>query len=282
MPRKSKELTTTADKELAVPSFLQSYQGDNGVDGIDSEDVAIPRLKLAQALTPDVQEGTLKAGDLFLNVTGEVLASEDNPLRIIPVAVGKEYILWNPERGEGILARAKRVFHGGRARYQWDNQDQIFDVKFRKGPAVRWETKRFVEDNGLHRFGSSIPGDPSSGPAATAHHNFVCVLPDHDNMVVALSLSRSQEKKAKDLNTMLKMSKMPIYGRVFTVATTRERNASGDEYFNYQFKPAGFVQDEQAFLAYKEIFESFNLKGFNVDQDGAAPSTETEPDEIPF
>ncbi len=279
MSKSSKELVNVNENEVAVPSFLQEYHGATGSEDIGSEDLAIPRLKLCQAMTPEVQEGFAKPGDLMLNVTGEVL---EQPLRFVPVAVGKEYILWNPERGQGILARAKRVFHGGQAKYMWDKQDETFDVKFRNGPRVTWETKRFVEDNGMHRFGSAVPSDPDSGPAATAHHNFIVALPDYDDMIVALSLSKSQEKRARDLNAMMKMSKLPIFARIFTVQTVDERSAQGDEYKNYKFAPVGVVQDEARFTNYKSVFESFKDSGFNVDQSDMDSGSVAEEGEIPF
>ena len=268
MANSKNELTKV---DTALPAYLQEYHGESGNEDIGTEDVAIPRLKLCQPLTPEVQDGEAKSGDLVLNVTGQVL---EQPLRVVPLAVGKEYILWSPDRSAGILARAKRVFHGGQAKYLWDKQDATFDVKFKNGPKVTWETKRFVEDNGMHRFGSAIPGDPDSGPAATAHHNFVVALPDHENMIVALSLSKSQEKKARDLNAMLKMSKVPIFARIFELRSVDERNSSGDEYKNFKFSPAGFVEDPAAFETYKQVFMSFKEQGFNVDQSDAASSEE--------
>lgn len=266
MASKKNELAKRETGSAVVPDYLKGYTGTTGTEDISNDDVSIPRVKLAQALTPEVQEGSVAVGDLFLNVTGEVLAKAGEPLKFTPVATGKEYILWNPERGEGILARARRVWHGGVAKYEWDKQDEEFPVKFKNGPKVTWKTKRFVEDNGMQKFGSAVPGDPDSGPAATAHHNFVVTLPDHEDMVVALSLSRSQEKRAKDFNAMLKMSSAPIFARVFEVKSVDERNGSGDEYKNYKFAPAGFVEDANKFEAFKSIYEGFSERGFNVDQ----------------
>ena len=279
MANSKNELTKLDENEVAVPSFLQEYHGATGSEDIDTDDLTIPRIKLCQAMTPEVQDGDARPGDFMVNVTGEIL---EQPLRFVPLAVGKEYILWNPERGQGILARAKRVFHGGQAKYLWDKQDETFDVKFRNGPKVTWKTKRFVEDNSMHKFGSAIPDDPESGPAATAHHNIVVALPDYDDMIVALSLSKSQEKRARDLNAMLKMSKLPIFARMFEVRAVDERSGQGDEYKNYKFSPAGVVQDAARFENYKAIFESFKDSGFNVDQSGEETSSSHGDDEKAF
>lgn len=271
MTARKKTSTAVAKREpkggavAAVPDYLKSYAGDTGTEGIDNEDVTIPRIKLAQGLTPEVKDGKVPDGALFLNVSGQVLAEPGNPLRIVPIVYGKEFILWSPTRGEGILARAQRVLVDGDAKYRWDKPDQTFEVKFKNGPKVKWQTKKYVEDNGMNEFGSSIPGDADSAPAATAHFNYVVVLPDFDNMICALSLSRSQVKRAKDLNALFKLNPAPIFSRVFTVHSEGEKNDDG-EFYNYRFAPAGFVEDAADFEQFKAFHDGFTQKGYKVDQ----------------
>ena len=116
----------------AVPAFLRDYTGPMGTENIDSGDVTIPRLKIGQAISPEVKEGGLKEGSLFINVTGQaVWKPGDEPLIAHIVATSKEYILWRPRKdGGGILARARPVpVKGGGRRYRWDKPNQKFDVK---------------------------------------------------------------------------------------------------------------------------------------------------------
>jgi len=263
MAKAKKELAKQGD--AALPAFLQEYKGRTYAEDIDNEDVTIPRVKLAQGLTPEVKAGTVLDGALFLNIDGTVLADPEKPLRFIPVAKSKEFILWNPQRGEGILARARPVQHGGRTRYEWDKKDSAFEVKFKDGPKVTWNTKTYVDENGMDKWGSRIPGDDDSGPAATAHFNYVVVLPDHGNMVAALSLSRSQVKRAKDLNALFKMGDLPFFARFFEVQTTPEKNDDGD-YFNYKFVPAGTLEDANTFTHAKALHDGFVETGYTVDQ----------------
>lgn len=267
-PRKAKS-TAIAKHEhkgsVAAPDYLKNYSGATGTEDIDNEDVTIPRIKLAQGLTPEVKDGKVKDGSLFLNVSGEVLAEPGKPLRFTPVARGKEFILWNPSRGEGILARARRCIVKGVVLYMWDKQNTTFEVKFKQGPKVKWMTKEYVEDNDMHAFGSSVPGDDDSAPAATAHHNYVVALPDYGNMIAALSLSRSQVKRAKDLNALFKLNPAPIFSRVFIVQSKAEKNDEGD-FYNYSFAPDGFVEDKADFENYKAIAEGFTERGYTVDQ----------------
>jgi hypothetical protein len=264
---KSKEV---ANVEAGLPAYLKDYAGPTGTDTIENEDVTIPRIKLAQSMTPEVQQGTVPLGALFLNVTGEVLAEPGKPLRIVPIVQGKEFILWKDRQfdGGGIFARAKKVYDEseGRARYAWDKPGQTFENKIKGIQKVTWNTLRYVDENQMDKFGSANVDDPDSHPAATAHHNYVVVLPDHDNLVAALSLSNSGVKKAKDFNAMLKMGNAPIFSRVFECVTVDETNAAGDDFKNYSFKPGGFVEDANVFEYTKSLHEGFAERGFTVDQ----------------
>lgn len=259
-----------ANVEAGVPAYLKDYQGPSGSETIENEDVTIPRIKLAQSMTPEVQQGTVPLGALFLNVTGEVLAKPGEPLEVVPIVQGKEFILWKDRQfdGGGIFARAKKVFdkETGRARYLWDKPNQTFENKIKGIQKVTWNTMKYVDENGMDKFGSANVDDPDSHPAATAHHNYVVVLPKHGNLVAALSLSNSGVKKAKDFNSMLKMGNAPIFARVFECSTVDETNPAGDEFKNYSFKPGGFVEDQSVFEFTKGLYENFAEKGFTVDQ----------------
>lgn len=259
----------------ALPAYLDDYKGHTGTEDMGADDVAIPRIKLGQALTAEVKDGVVKDGDLFLNVSQEVLAAKGEPLRIIPLVRTKEYILWNPQRGEGILARAFPVNVNGTTRFEWDQPGAVFDVKVEK-KNVTWELKKYVDENNMDKWGSAIPGDPDSGIAATLHYNFIVALPDDGNFIAALSLSKTQVKRAKEFNALLKMSSAPIFSRVFTVEATSEKNSEG-EFNNLKFKPAGFVESQEEFNQYRMMAESFADRQIVVDQsDGDSTENDTE------
>ena len=260
-----KEVATV--EEAALPDYLQNYTGPTGAEGIDREDVTVPRIKLAQGTSQEVKDGELNEGDLFLNVTGEVLCAAGDKLRFIPVVQGKEFILWRDRKdGGGIMARAKPVVVAGQRRYAWDKPNCDFEHKVDGKTKVKWTTAQYIDEDGLDQWGSEIPGNDESGIAATAHHNYVVALPDFDYMVVALSLSRSQSKKAKDLNAMLKLGTLPIFARIFTATAIDETNSDGEGYKNYGFKPAGVLQDGAKFEHFKAVNAEYTATGFTVDQ----------------
>lgn len=263
-------VATTAKNAVArndanLPAFLQGYKGPRGTEDIDSNDITIPRIKIGQGTSDEVKDGTLKEGDQFLNLTKEVLAANGKPLQIVVVARNKEYILWRPRKdnGGGILARAKPVMTKDGKRYKWDKPNTSFDVKVDGKVKVVWTTKEYIDEDGLDQWGSEIPGNAESSIAATAHHNYVVVLPEHDDLVAAVSLSRSSAKKAKDFNALLKLGQAPTWARVFTATTVDEHNDQGD-FKNVNFSVAGYIDPASA-KAYQGIFDAFAGRAFNVD-----------------
>lgn len=251
----------------ALPEHLKNYQGPLGTEGIETQDITVPRLKIGQGTSPEVKSGQVKEGALFLNVTGETLWNiGDQPLAAIVVAQGKEYILWRPRKdnGGGLLARARPVRDAGVTRYKWDNSDQAFEVKVEGVVKATWKTQKFVDQDGLHRWGSEIPGDPKSGIAATEHSNFVVFLPTL-GMVASISMSRSQAKKARDLRYVIAGSTqgIPIFGFLLGL-TTMDEHSGDNQYKNWNVRPAGIVPAD-LFNKASELFVRFE-KGFIVDQ----------------
>lgn len=261
-----------------LPDYLRAKSGPTGAENIQTEDVTIPRLKIGQDMNPEVQEGSVERGDLFLNVTGEVVAPAGGKLPFIVLASGKEYILWRPKKdnGGGILARAKPVVVDGVTRYKWDKPNESFEVKVEGVQKVTWTTKEYIDEDGLGEWGSEIPGDSSSKKAATDHHNYVVLLPTYGEMVTALSLSRTATGKAKDFNAMLKMGSAPLPGRIYTVETVDDKRDS-HAFKNYKFRPAGFVTNEADFLRYERLAASFKGRSINVDHSDG--DSEAEADE---
>jgi hypothetical protein len=252
--------------EAGLPDYLKGYQGPTGTEDIEANDLVIPRIKVAQGTSDEVKDGTLKEGTLFLNLTKAVLAEPGKPLLFVPLWRGKEYILWRPRKdnGGGILARARKVVVDGQTRYQWDKPNTTFDVKVDGKIAAKWSTKKFIDEDGLDQWGSEIPGNADSGIAATAHHNYVVVLPELDGMVAALSLSRSQAKKAKNFNSLLKLGSAPLWARLFNAVTVDEQNDQG-KFKNVDIAANGFVSAED-FSRYADMAKGFAGKTIVVDQ----------------
>jgi hypothetical protein len=262
-----KESSNIAVVGEALPDYLRDYAGPSGTDNIDTQDVSIPRLKLGQSMTDEVKEKKVDEGDFFHSITKEKLIQVGNAGLIIPIAYAKEYILWRDlNDGGGIFARARRVqLPDGSIKYAWDKPGQTFEHKVKGVVPVKWKTGQYIEDDGLANFGSSISGDQESQPAATAHFNYIVAMPDKGFEVLAVSLSRSSAKKAKDWNAMLKMGNAPMFARIFNLMAIPDANDQGQKYFNYGITPAGFLQDQQMFESLRKLHNELKDKGVAVD-----------------
>lgn len=295
-------MAKAATKEVAVrqeapppatserPTYLEGYTGPMGTEDIDNDDITIPRLKLAQAISDEVKDGSMPEGSLFLNITQTAIWKPgDAPLPVLIVAHSKEFMLWRP-RGDGeggVLARARPVRANGVVRYKWDNPNTDFDVRVGGKVKVTWSTKEYIDQDHLDDWGSEIPSDTESGCAATAHHNYLVMLPTQDNIVAAVSLSRSGVRVAKNLNALIKMGsgKIPLAVRKFHLSTVEEVSGGGDRFMNWQFKPAGVLSNNEASTARLalEYAKSFKTGGYVVDQNDAAPKKGADMgDEVPF
>lgn len=279
MAKKSTAVAKTDEAKL--PDWMRDYAGE-GQEDIGREDIAMPRLKLGQAMSPEVKDQKIaNEGDLIHSITKEVLCEAGKSLQIIPIAYSKEYILWYDREGPhggGIAARARKVIVDGERRYMWDKPNQVFEDKIGGRIPVKYETKKFIDEDGLGAWGSSIPGDPDSGPAAAEHHNYVVMLPEHQNTMIALSLSRTAAKKAREFNSLLKMGQVPTYARIYQLSTFIDRS-DNNSFANYQFS-GGYeiIQDENLFTQLRELHQTLKDKGVNVDysdvEEGQGGSTQ--------
>jgi hypothetical protein len=258
--------TTAVSIEEELPDFMKEYQGPKGTENFGAEDVSIPRLKLAQSLTPEVKDGDADDGDFIHNITKEIIAKAGEPIRIIPIAMSKNYILWRDRKnnGGGIFARATRVVTPQGVRYAWDKPFTEFEDKIDGKTPVKYKTARFIDEDGLNQWGTQIPNNPESGPAATEHYNYIVILPDRNYEMIAISLSRTANRKAKDLNAMLKRGSAPAFGRVFELRSIEDSRGS-DKFYNWEFKPAGYVQDPELFQQLERFYHEMKDRDINVD-----------------
>src|SRR3990167_7619408 len=67
-------LTTTTNTKISVTA-PRGFEG-----GVEKEDLIIPRAKLLQAMSPEMQEGGFTVGEIINSLTKEYLAEEFIPI----------------------------------------------------------------------------------------------------------------------------------------------------------------------------------------------------------
>lgn len=255
------ELATTGGG--AVPAFLQNTDRGTHLQGMDANDFIVPRIKLLQGISPEVEAfEAAKNGEFWLNVMDESLGANFD---FIILSNRKRYLLLPPIGDDrGVLARAD----DGKT---WNTLGK-WDVKLKgmRNP-VTWEiTDLDVRKSGLGEFGTSNPDDPDSNPAATLFYEYLVWLPNAGlTSPVLLSLARSQAKKARDLNGKVEFAGVPMQGLVFKAGSFDDKGAEGP-FKNYIFTKNGYATEEQFDIAVKmaERFANINYQG--ADEAGLA------------
>lgn len=254
-----------------LPAFMRN-DADLGKENIHQQDMEIPRLKLMQGLSPELEQFDRLRPGHFFHPAAELIF--DGPFRAVPIYMDVRYILWRPrESGGGILARADDGIH-------WSPSSGEFTVQLDKkdgGHTVTWRLAPTVQQSGLANWGTLNPDDPNSPPAATLMYNFLLAFPDEPDLLPAvLSFQRSSIKIGRRFNTKLKTVRAPLFGTVWEFSAVKDPNASGNNFFNIDVKGAGLVEDQGLYEQYKGLYESVSNKGLSIkdieglQDDGAA------------
>lgn len=261
----AKEVAVKAQNELTtnqIPDFMKGMAGQ-GTESLSSDAIQPPRIKLMQAISPELEEyDGLKAGDWLNTVTGE---NYGQSVKIIPCYLTEAYFLFAPRvpgSPGGLLARANDGVH-------WNPANKDFEVVVdKKGRKVTWSTADTVAKSGLAAWGTSDPEDESSPPAATHAINCMLLLAENlDEGPMVLSFMRSAIKTGKKFAGNLKLSRVPAFGRVFELYSQKVDGPSGS-YLEPRIKAAGFVADEQVFKAAEDLYHAARERGLAVEVGG--------------
>lgn len=244
--------------QSALPDFLKGVEKVK-LGNVDHSDLIVPRIKLLQAISPEVEEfEEAKAGGFWHTLGMENLG---DTVTIVPILVRKRYALWAPRGDErGILARSDDAIH-------WDPPNAEFEIKL-KGVAKKivWATKPTVAESGLAEFGSSNPEDENSQPAAALTYEILAFLPDYPDMSPVLILNtRSSVKKAKQLISSLEMRNVPHYAQQIKMSVVKENGTEGP-YNNYKYAGNGFV-DEDTYKITKELYDRWSETDFRANDE---------------
>jgi len=225
------------------PSFIE--KGDvTGTEGITRDDLTLPRLALAQSLSPELDDSKqgqyiegLKLGDMFNTLTREIYGK--GPLLLCVLRSAR------PRFVEFI----PRALGGGV-----------------KDPNVPPNDPRV-------NFGPN--GEP---PVATKFYDFVCTLlpmqmTNPMERIVSVSMKSTQLKIARQWNGLIKMRNAPVFAGNYFITAVDEQNSKG-KYKNYSIKNAGFCQDQHEYKIRRGIYEALLTLDISIDVDNVPAGDE--------
>jgi hypothetical protein len=242
-----------------------------GTEGWSTSSFEMPRLKLIQGISPEIQNyDGVKAGDFFHTTLEQSLGSK---LTITVLNATRRYVLWAPrppiDKG-GILARADDEIH-------WNPPNAEFKVKVdKRGTEVVWRTRPTVAESRLAEWGTYDPSDYKSPPAATECHVLVIAIEEYPEVgPVAMMLQRSSLSVVRKLLSKIKFMsiKVPVYGIRFIMSSVVD-GPQDQQFHNYRFMTDGFITDPDQYDEYKSMAEVFKATPVVLrDMEGAQDET---------
>lgn len=241
------------------PDFIP--EGDRtGTEGITSEDIRLPRLGIAQGLSPQLTPGNgefiddLRMFDMFNDNTKQVYGK--GPVFFVVVRRDVRCIEFKPRTEGGGVVDLNVPRHDPRAT-QWREVD-----------------------------GKRLP------PPATTFHEFIVLLLNRDRdpepIVISVKTTNKHNRKAiTDLNGfILKRASqgalsVPIYGVIYSVESTSAKN--GDYTFGVPvFKEVGYIPKSmpELFQRAKDYAESLEGKTIVVDREPGDEDVDFQPSVI--
>lgn len=231
--------------EMQRPSFIP-VDDTTGTEHITQDDIQMPRIALAQGLTPQVMEAKegFQVGLMFNNITEEILGR--GPLRFsILRADPPRWIEFNP-------------------------RDQGGGVKDMDVPAHDSRTRFWVDENGKKQK-----------PLADKFYDFIIALHPLDPSdpfarVIALSFKGTGLKIARQLNGLIKIKHAPIYAGVYDLRSEVTKNAQGT-FAIFNVKNAGFMTDQGTYELLNVMADQIRDKDVKISREGAEHDLADEP-----
>jgi hypothetical protein len=232
---------------LNISTFVEDAA--SGLENVAAEDLAIPFLRIAQAMSPQVNEREsvfikgCKQGDIF-NTVDDNTYKGDVGVEVIPVAYKRNYLEWAPER-KGLVA-----VH--------DSSEILKDV-------TKGERNQDVLPNG-------------NLLQTTANH-YVLVLDGEGGFGQAiLAFAGSQLKKSRKWNSIMSGLKMstsdgkvftpPTYSHKYSLKTVMEQNDQGS-WFGWDVSIVGQLtaEDSIVYAAAKQFAQNVNAGAVQTSTD---------------
>lgn len=239
--------TSIVKRDENMPAYIKTGAG-RGNENVTTSDMVIPRLEIAQLLSPCLKESKpefidgCREGDVFNTVTRGIYPRETGVM-VIPILYKKEYLVWKDRKEGG----------GFRGSY----------------PTIDEANSRIAGEQ-----------DAAFLTAAETGQQLVLVVNEDgttdESMLAMVSMSRTKLKVSKNWNSLIRMGGGDRFSRVYRLITTDEQNNNGDEYKNFQVVPAGFPEEDAYQLAetiYTSVASGAMSYKMDTSQEGADDET---------
>jgi hypothetical protein len=217
------------------PSFIGG--GKAGTEHITKDDIQLPRLGLAQGLSPQIDSSKaeyipgLQQGQFFNTLTQQSYGEGPIPFMVL-AGYAPRYIEFYPRKEGGGVKDFNVPANDPRCQFQPN-------------------------------------GDP---PLATKFYDFAIYLLNTEEIVM-LSLKSTSLKVARQLNTLIGQRQADIYAGQYSLTRAKEKNKKG-EYWQFAIKNAGWAPDEDTYAFAKSKHEDLKDKKVTTNYADVDPADE--------
>lgn len=237
MEREKQELTTEVEAPLG-------YEED------DSNELIIPRLKVMNALSPEVRDRDAEEGTIINSIS----KADKTDGVFVPVFFFKNNILWRDRAdGGGIECIARDAKVG----------TDSTGVSLACSACLKCE------------FDNSKEGRDAV-PTCTKYLNFFGFFND-DKTPIILSFSRTNYKEGKQMYTTAKLSRENMFNNQYTLGV-KKLSKNGNEWFVVSPKLEGPTSEEDRILA-RQMYDSYRntMATTNYDMDDTSAPADAGP-----
>jgi hypothetical protein len=220
-------LAPVTQNSQALTTPTDDARDIRGKEDIDSRDVMLPRLALAQAMTPQTKRGNkaqiegLLEGHIFNTLTEE-----------------------NFQDQVGII-----VLKLNKTAHVFDEQGKVIERD------VPWDDPRCEFTEG--------PNGERIQPAADRCYDFLVYTPQAESVKVAiLRMKRTQIKVARRLNTLMQLTPGASWNAIYPVTTVVD-TAGTNQFYNFKIGMGKKTTPEQRAAA-EALFNTFGGKTISV------------------
>jgi hypothetical protein len=183
---------------VAPTSHIVTPDEMYGLEGLEREDITLPRIKLAQALSDEVSNGNASPGDWLNTLSGQ---SYGTSFEFIPISVWKSRTYFAENRDDSPICRSA---------------DGFTSVDGHK-------CKIECPHNRAWEWNDGMP------PLCTLGYNYL-VIPIVDPFPAITTLMKTSFKAGKALNTLLVAARCPAWHWVYEFYSVKESNSRGTYY----------------------------------------------------
>jgi len=243
----SKEVEEKDHLPATVPDYIVRGKA-RGAEDVGTKDMTIPRVEIAQALTPALNRNKpeyiegLEVGYLYNTVTRE---NYGPGVTVCPVYFKPQYLVWRDRK------------KGGGFRGAFDSMEQAHAAMNAEGLTVAdgWE-------------------------AIQTGQHYVMIEHNDVQIPAVISMARTKLKVSKNWNTVIRLTSSgdDTFSRTYRLSTVEEKKEKGD-YFNYKVAPLGYPSMElykSATAFYNSISDGTNVVIDMSDADAQGTDSGTE------